>query len=83
VSKYDTRRATLFLPGLGTEKVGTTKTYDLILTNNMEKQFLFNPFVKFSLALKVMKTLEKIDGLSVTNHVDNWVSKSMIKPRRR
>lgn len=82
VSKYDSRPTTLFMPGLGKHKVGTAKTYDLILTNDLGEKVLFNPFLKISLALKAVKALEKIDGIHVNNHVDNWMSRSFSRDRR-
>lgn len=72
----------LFQPLLGTKEVKTAKTYDLILTNDMEEKKLFNSFVKVGLALKAIKTLEKMRGLEVINHVDNWVE-HRLKTRKR
>lgn len=72
----------LFQPLLGTREVKTAKTYDLILTNDMEEKKLFNSFVKVGLALKAVKTLEKMRGLEVINHVDNWVEQRLKKRKR-
>jgi len=82
VSKYDTRPHMILMPGLGKEKVGTARTYDLIFTDKSGKQLLFNPFLKISLAIKAFKALEKIEDLETKNHIDNWISKGFSKNRK-
>jgi hypothetical protein len=57
-------------------------TYDLWLIDDVGDKKLFNPFAKYSLANKVIKQLQKLDGLEVNDQFGKRLKESRSQKRR-
>ncbi|MEO9532731.1 MAG: hypothetical protein ABJG68_17050 [Crocinitomicaceae bacterium] len=81
--KYNSQHSPTVRPIYMDKGDTTAKTYDLILTNDLEQTFLLNGFTKVSLALKTFESLDKMTDIPMENKVIDMLKKQKAHRKRR